>query len=457
MKKNFILPLAAILFLPLSVTSCTEEADGENIGEAASLLLDNDSVTLVQGHDITVNITSGNGDYSARSFDESVVTATVEGTAVTIHAMENSDLGEDDVLETTVLVLDGRKKVARVEVLVAKLWDLTVDVPEDGIDLFIGETRTVKILTGNGEYAVSATEGADKFVEISEIAGQSFTLTGLLETEDTPVQLTLTDSEGKTVTFPVVVNIVDLKLDSNQAEFTEPDASAQYITIEQGNGGYSFSYRTGDSEPVDDSPVVEATESGNLITLSPKAAGETTVIVTDQKGSCEEISVIVNPYELQLAQAKAQATALESALSRMEPLYQAGAVTQQDYEMTKAQKDAADAQLELAELQLSYAEVTAPKGGTVVMADSSEGSVASSEMPLAIIADLSRLVVDVPVGEKFYDDIALADPGSLSVEVYRPDGTLSSSASILSVSPYIDPTSKTFKVRVLLDEPVRIV
>ena len=301
MKKNFILPLAAILFLPLSVTSCTEEADGENIGEATSLLLDNDSVTLVQGHDITVNITSGNGDYSARSFDESVVTATVEGTAVTIHAMENSDLGEDDVLETTVLVLDGRKKVARVEVLVAKLWDLTVDVPEDGIDLFIGETRTVKILTGNGEYAVSATEGADKFVEISEIAGQSFTLTGLLETEDTPVQLTLTDSEGKTVTFPVVVNIVDLKLDSNQAEFTEPDASAQYITIEQGNGGYSFSYRTGDSEPVDDSPVVEATESGNLITLSPKAAGETTVIVTDQKGSCEEISVIVNPYELQLA------------------------------------------------------------------------------------------------------------------------------------------------------------
>ena len=159
------------------------------------------------------------------------------------------------------------------------------------------------------------------------------------------------------------------------------------------------------------------------------------------------------PYELQLAQAKAQATALESALSRMEPLYQAGAVTQQDYEMTKAQKDAADAQLELAELQLSYAEVTAPKGGTVVMADSSEGSVASSEMPLAIIADLSRLVVDVPVGEKFYDDIALADPESLSVEVYRPDGTLSSSASILSVSPYIDPTSKTFKVRVLLDEP----
>ena len=45
MKKHFILPLAAILFLPVSVTSCTEEMDSENIGEAASLLLDNNSVT----------------------------------------------------------------------------------------------------------------------------------------------------------------------------------------------------------------------------------------------------------------------------------------------------------------------------------------------------------------------------------------------------------------------------
>ena len=301
MKKNFILPLAAILFLPLSVTSCTEEADGENIGEAASLLLDNDSVTLVQGHDITVNITSGNGDYSARSFDESVVTATVEGTAVTIHAVENSDLGEDDVLETTVLVLDGRKKVARVEVLVARLWDLMVDAPAEGVGLFIGETCTVRILTGNGGYAISATEGAETYVEISEVAGQTFTLTGLLETGETPVQLTLTDSEGKRVTFPVKVNIVDLTLASNDAEFSAPDAEAQYIAIDKGNGGYKIEYRTGDNEPTETSAIAEASVSGNMITIEPKARGSVDVIVTDQKGSSETIAVTVNPYELELA------------------------------------------------------------------------------------------------------------------------------------------------------------
>ena len=302
MKKKLLLLLAPVLFLPLSLVSCTEETDDGNVGKAASLVLDNASVTLVQGHDITVNITSGNGDYSVRSFDESVVTATVDGTAVTIHAVENSTLGEDDVLKTTVLVLDGRKKVARVEVLVARLWDLTVDeLSEDGIDLFIGETRTVRILTGNGGYAISATEGAETYVEISEVAGQTFTLTGLLETGETPVQLTLTDSEGKIVTFPVKVNIVDLTLASNKAEFSAPDAEAQYIAIDKGNGGYKIEYRTGDNEPTETSAIAEATVSGNMITIEPKARGSVDVIVTDQKGSSETIAVTVNPYELELA------------------------------------------------------------------------------------------------------------------------------------------------------------
>ena len=301
MKKKLLLLLAPVLFLPLSLVSCTEETDDGNVGKAASLVLDNASVTLVQGHDITVNITSGNGDYSVRSFDESVVTATVDGTAVTIHAVENSTLGEDDVLKTTVLVLDGRKKVARVEVLVARLWDLMVDAPAEGVDLFIGETCTVRILTGNGGYAISATEGAETYVEISEVAGQTFTLTGLLETGETPVQLTLTDSEGKRVTFPVKVNIVDLTLASNDAEFSAPDAEAQYIAIDKGNGGYKIEYRTGDNEPTETSAIAEASVSGNMITIEPKARGSVDVIVTDQKGSTETIAVTVNPYELELA------------------------------------------------------------------------------------------------------------------------------------------------------------
>ena len=299
-RKSIFLFLPVMVLAFMSLYSCTDVLENKATDEAADLVVDNDAVTLVQGDEITVNITSGNGDYFTRSFDESVVTASVSGTEVTIKAVENSSLGEDDVLGTTVIVVDGRKKVVRINVQVARLWDLTTDVAESGLDLFIGETRTVKILTGNGDYKISAAEGYENHIGVSEITGQTFTVTGLLETAE-DIMLTLTDKKGKSVTFPVKVSIVDLTLDSNEAVFAEPDASAQYITIEQGNGGYSFAYRTGDGEPATASAVVEAVESGNLITLTPKSAGEVTVIVTDQKGSSEEIAVTVNPYELKLA------------------------------------------------------------------------------------------------------------------------------------------------------------
>ena len=158
----------------------------------------------------------------------------------------------------------------------------------------------MKILTGNGDYQISIPEGADKFWEVGELSGQVIPLTAKFETGADPVNITITDKKGKTITIPVVVNIVDLTLKSDEATFAEPDAESQYISIERGNGGYRFTYQVGDGEPTTDATIVEATEKENLITLKPKARGDVKVIVTDQKGSVEEIAVKVNPYNLKL-------------------------------------------------------------------------------------------------------------------------------------------------------------
>lgn len=169
--------------------------------------------------------------------------------------------------------------------------------------------------------------------------------------------------------------------------------------------------------------------------------------------SKDEVIAVIDkrPYELQLAQAEAQFTAVESALKRTEPLYESGAATKQDYEMVKAQHDAAKAQLELAELQLSYADVVSPVSGTVLMAPSAAGSIASSEQPLAVIADLSDLVVNISIGEQYFGRIS-SDPDSLRITISSPGGAVSD-ASVVSVSPFIDPTSKTFKVKASLSDP----
>lgn len=300
MKRKLSFLFLSALTIPFFMGSCSDDKEEQEVKPATDLVVDNNSVTLLQGDEITVSITSGNGDYYVKPFDENVATATINGNKVTIKATENSQLEENNRTETTILIVDGRKKVARVLVRVAKLWDLTVDAPEEGFDLFIGEKRLVKILTGNGDYQISIPEGADKFLEVGELSGQVIPLTAKFETGADPVNITITDKKGKTITIPVVVNIVDLPLKSNEATFAEPDAESQYISIERGNGGYSFTYQVGDGEPITDATIVEATEKENLITLKPKARGDVKVIVTDQKGSVEEIAVKVNPYNLKL-------------------------------------------------------------------------------------------------------------------------------------------------------------
>lgn len=273
MKRKLSFLFLSALTIPFFMVSCSDDKEEQEVKPATDLVVDNNSVTLLQGDEITVSITSGNGDYYVKPFDENVATATINGNKVTIKATENSQLEENNRTETTILIVDGRKKVARVLVRVAKLWDLTVDAPEEGFDLFIGEKRLVKILTGNGDYQIFIPEGADKFLEVGELSGQVIPLTAKFETGADPVNITITDKKGKTITIPVVVNIVDLTLKSNEATFAEPDAESQYISIERGNGGYSFTYQVGDGEPTTDATIVEATEKENLITLKPKAIG----------------------------------------------------------------------------------------------------------------------------------------------------------------------------------------
>ncbi len=162
------------------------------------------------------------------------------------------------------------------------------------------------------------------------------------------------------------------------------------------------------------------------------------------------------PYRLQLEQAKAAYTAYESSFERVEKLYKSNAVSQQDYDTTKAQRDAYKAQMELAELQLSYTDVTAHASGTVLKTVSSKGSTAVKGTPIALLADISDLVVNLNLGEKYYS-LFTDSSTTPAITVTKPEGEYSSSftttATLKAVSPYIDSSSRNFKLYLKLDNP----
>ena len=157
------------------------------------------------------------------------------------------------------------------------------------------------------------------------------------------------------------------------------------------------------------------------------------------------------PYILQQKQAEAAYLAYESTFKRVAALYEKGAATKQNYDEVKAQRDAGKAQYDLASLQLSYCYVDSPVDGTVLMSQGSVGGIATGESPIAVVADLSSLIVNLTVPEKYFSLID-SNKDNLKIVVTRKAGgeTDTASASLVSVSPYIDPATKTFNVKVKL-------
>lgn len=171
-----------------------------------------------------------------------------------------------------------------------------------------------------------------------------------------------------------------------------------------------------------------------------------------------EILAIIDkaPFEQQILEANAAYESYESAFKRVEGLYKANAATLQNFETVKAQRDSAKAQFELAKLQLGYAEVSAPVEGTILSAPLAKGSVGNPQQPVAIIADLTEQVVRLNIPEKYFDLFNI-NPEKLSAYITRADMTgfsksVSGTAVIDTIAPYIQVESKTFQTVFTLTE-----
>ena len=120
-------------------------------------------------------------------------------------------------------------------------------------------------------------------------------------------------------------------------------------------------------------------------------------------------------------------------------------------------------------LQLGYASVNSPVAGTVLAAPLSAGSVAAAPQPVAVVADLSDLVVRLQVPEKYFtlfsqyrhqlkaqiilsqDEVGLSVAGAVARAVAgavagtEAGGVKLAQGRLDTMAPYIDGSSKTFE------------
>lgn len=140
MKRKLSFLFLSALTIPFFMGSCSDDKEEQEVKPATDLVVDNNSVTLLQGDEITVSITSGNGDYYVKPFDENVATATINGNKVTIKATENSQLEENNRTETTILSEGGRKTPGKWY-HIAIVYDGTKSSTKEAYKMYINGVR----------------------------------------------------------------------------------------------------------------------------------------------------------------------------------------------------------------------------------------------------------------------------------------------------------------------------
>lgn len=157
------------------------------------------------------------------------------------------------------------------------------------------------------------------------------------------------------------------------------------------------------------------------------------------------------PYKLQADQAQAVYLAALATFERIESLQSSNAVTKQNYDEAKAQLDAYKAQYDLANVQLGYTDIKSPVSGTVLTVQSTESSAVAQGTCVAVIADLSRLEIALSVPETYYQ-IIVSNKENVKARLTRSGDSCVSEATVSTISPYIDPQSRTFRLTLSVEE-----
>ncbi len=167
-----------------------------------------------------------------------------------------------------------------------------------------------------------------------------------------------------------------------------------------------------------------------------------------------DLQAAVAQAEAALAMSEAELENARMQHARMRDLHGRGSVTDKaledattGFDVGRAAVAQAEANLAAARVSRSHAEVRSPLSGWVVARNVEAGDMTAPGAPMFTVEDVSKVKINVSVPEA--EVVGLAEGGSAQVEIL--DRRIA--AVIDRIVPAGDPASRTFSVRLLLDNP----
>lgn len=202
--------------------------------------------------------------------------------------------------------------------------------------------------------------------------------------------------------------------------------------------------------------------------IGPKVSGRIKEIPVDEGDFVEKggLLMLIDPFDYeralehaqsQLDQAGASLERAERDLARMEGLYRATAVTEQNLQdavtardLARFQNDQAVTARKIAERSLMECRLEAPFSGVVTAVTANEGELMGPQMQAFVMMDMSTVKVEVDLPEEIYSSIRTGNPGTITVDAVPGQ---SFEGTITKIYPTIDPASRTFTVTITLENP----
>jgi multidrug efflux system membrane fusion protein len=162
------------------------------------------------------------------------------------------------------------------------------------------------------------------------------------------------------------------------------------------------------------------------------------------------------PYQAALDQAKAQAALDQATLKRQEDLRARNVISQQDYDIAKANAQKSQAAAEASQVNLDYCYIKSPINGRVGLRNIDIGNlVGPSSPPLVTIQGLDPIYTDFTIAENDLPQVRryLGGP-NVKVETYLPDGSIAPRmGDLYFIDTAVQPGSGTVKVRAVTTNP----
>ncbi len=211
-----------------------------------------------------------------------------------------------------------------------------------------------------------------------------------------------------------------------------------------------FEVTTATAQTVAHEEVVDAViEAVQRATVSAQTSGRVLEVNFDVDDYVTKGDVLIRFRDTEqraaVKAAQARYAEAEAEFNRTKDIFEKKLVAKAAYDRAEAAFKAARAALDQAQEQLEHTVVRAPYSGIVVKRHIEVGEVANPGQPLMTGISLERLraVADVP--QMYIDTVRALS----KARVLLPDGdTPSVEGTKLTISPYADTTSHTFKVRV---------